>query len=83
MNHIVNRPPNLCEGILLFVFGFVIFKVTFDLVYFQLTHSKFLQKFHRTLCNGSSKVTSDEKSPILDEKSLFELSNWVVSTIQV
>ena len=83
MNQIVNRPPSLCEGILLFVFGFVIFKVTFDLVYFQLTHSKFLQKFHRTLCNGSSKVTSDEKSPILDEKSLFELSNWVVSTIQV
>jgi hypothetical protein len=74
----VNRPPNLLEGVLLFALGYAIFKLTFDFVFHQLRHSKFLQKFHRTLCKDNLKVTH-----ILDDKSLFELSNWVVSSLQV
>jgi hypothetical protein len=85
------RPPTVNEGILLYSFGFVFFQLTFHFCHRWLQHSGFLEALQRFLLSTNDVTKSKDQTrdviskskPYFDEASIFELSNWLVSTLQV
>ena len=99
-NILVNRPPSVIEGFFLYIFGFVVFQLTFHDCHRWLQTSGFLDALQRLLLSSDDVINSKKHSrdvikskqhspdvaksnPHFDEASIFELSNWIVSTLQV
>ncbi len=99
-NHMVQRPPTLVEGLILYGFGFVFFQLIFHFCHRWLRNSSFLEALQKLLLSSDDVIklkphardvinTKQHASDVtkskthFDEALIFELSNWLVSTVQV
>lgn len=89
-NHMVQRPPTLIEGLILYGFGFVFFQLTFHFCHRWLRNSSFLEALQKLLLSSDDVIKLKphardvtKSKTHFDEALIFELSNWLVSTVQV